>query len=105
MLTSPHVAWQIIISLLSFLLVVSMVRLHSIANQCEADSEDLYDYVFGLKQSRDSLAAQNAALARLISRRNAIGNKATISKKRRNSSVVDLRECVASRILSHGRAD
>lgn len=66
------------------------------------DSEHLYDYVFGLRQSRDNLVAQNAALARLIIRRKGSITKQKPMKHRRNSSAVDLRECVASRITSHG---
>jgi hypothetical protein len=103
--TTSHATWQFFISATALLLTINTVRLHSISNQCEADSETLYDYVFGLKTSRDCLIAQNAALARLIARRDASISKTSISKKRRNGSATDLRQCVATRIVSHGKPD
>lgn len=102
LLAAANILWRIIISVMSFFLFVSAIRLHSIANQCEVDSEHLYDYVFGLKKTRDNLAAQNIALARLISIRKTSISKHKSYKQRRNSSAVDLRECVASRIKEHG---
>ena len=102
LLAAENVIWRVVISVLSFFLFISAVRLHSIANQCEIDSEHLYDYVFGLRQSRDNLSAQNNALARLISIRKSSISKQKSFKQRRNSSAVDLRECVASRINAQG---
>ena len=102
LLAAENVIWRVVISVLSFFLFISAVRLHSIANQCEIDSEHLYDYVFGLRQSRDNLSAQNNALARLISIRKSSITKQKSFKQRRNSSAVDLRECVASRINAQG---
>ena len=102
LLAAANILLRIVISVMSFFLFVSAIRLHSIANQCEKDSEHLYDYVFGLRKSRDNLAAQNTALARLISIRKSSLTKQKSFKQRRNSSAVDLRECVASRIKEQG---
>jgi hypothetical protein len=106
LLAAENVLLRVVISTLSFFLFVSAIRLHSIANQCEIDSEHLYDYVFGLRKSRDNFAAQNSALAHLISIRKSSITKQRFNhqavKQRRNSSAVDLRECVAARIKAQG---
>ena len=100
LLAAPHIIPRLVISTMSFFVFVRTMRLHSISAQCEADNMEMYEYLFGLRKSRDSLASENASLARLIVRRKMPSLSGKISSKRRNSSACDLRECIASRILT-----
>ena len=100
LLTAPHIVSRLVISAISFYVFIRTMRLHSITAQCEADNVELYEYLFGLRKSRDSLAAENASLARLIVRRKMPNLGGKMSSKRRNSSACDLRECIASRIIA-----
>ena len=100
LLASPHIVSRLVISIMAFVIFIRTMRLHSITAQCEADNVELYEYLFGLRKSRDSLASENASLARLIARRKMPSLMGKMSHKRRNSSACDLRECIASRILA-----
>ena len=100
LLATPFIVLWVILSIVSFYVFIRTMRIHDVAAQCEMDNDDMYEFLFGLKKCRDRLTAENSALARMITRQKLPNQAGTLSKRRRNSYANDLRECIASRILS-----